>query len=61
MRNCNDRECAPARPRKNFPRMIGDNREYSVILEDDYNRRHFVPHGPTEGESVARSGIEESL
>jgi hypothetical protein len=39
----------------------GDNRAYSLILVHDYDKRHFVPNGPAEGESAAGSGIEESL
>jgi hypothetical protein len=41
--------------------MIGDKGEYSVILEYDYAIRRFAANGAAEGESAARSGIEESL
>jgi hypothetical protein len=47
--------------RLNFPPMIGDKGEYSVILVYDYDSRRFVANGAAEGESAARSGIEESL
>jgi hypothetical protein len=45
----------------NFPPMIGDKEEYSVILVYDYDSRRFLANGAAEGESAARSGIEESL
>ena len=41
--------------------MIGDKGEGSVILVYDYDRRRFVANGAAEGESIARSSIEESL
>ena len=44
-----------------FPPIIGDKEECSVILEYDYDSRRFVANGAAEGESAARSGIEESL
>jgi hypothetical protein len=45
----------------NFPAMIGDKRECSVILGYDYDNRRFVANGAAESESAARSGPEESL
>ena len=41
--------------------MIGEKGEYSVILVYDYDSRRLVANGAAEGESAARSGIEESL
>jgi hypothetical protein len=41
--------------------MIGDKGECSVIVVYDYDSRRFVANGAAEGESAARSGIEESL
>jgi hypothetical protein len=36
-------------------------RKYSDILVYDYDDRRFVANGAAEGESAARSGLEESL
>ena len=47
--------------RGEFPPIIGDKGECSVILEYDYDSRRFVANGAAEGDSAARSGIEESL
>ena len=49
------------RRRGEFPSMIGDKGECSVILVYDYDSCRFVANGAAEGESAARSGIEESL
>jgi hypothetical protein len=47
--------------RGEFSPMIGDKGECSVILVHDHDSRRFVANGAAEGESVARSSIEESL
>jgi len=41
--------------------VIGAKGEYSVILVYEYDNLRFTANGAVEGESTARSSIEESL
>jgi hypothetical protein len=59
--NHNERNLIVGDDRGEFPLMIGDKGECSVILVYDYDSSRFVANGAAEGESAARSGIEESL